>query len=188
MKTYLITIIVFLQFGTFICSAQTWYTTKDTILSLTDINPGNNSLNFSTYNFSTPVPPTLFDTLNIKFHYCILNSSIEFQVLEHNYAQFDTTQTDTLGFIVSSLLNSTNSVLLSSQNLATINGFKGKEIEIKSNNLVNGNVVRTFSRFYYQKNLMLTFKVASYDTNLSQLISNKNLFFNSIDFPSPIPN
>lgn len=188
MKKYIIGTIIFLQFGTFICNAQTWYTTKDTLWSLTYYAPSNSSPLTPSYGFSTPAAPDLLDTISIKFYYYTLNSTIEFQVLEHNYAQFDSTQTDTLGFIISSLLSSTNSVLLNSQNLTTINDFKGKEIEIKYNDPVNGNVVRCFSRLYYQKNLLLTFKVTAYDINLSQLISNKNLFFSSITFPSPIPN
>lgn len=188
MKKNIIAIIIFLHGGSFICNAQTWYTTKDTIWSLTYYDPSNTNPVTPYYSFSTPTTPTLLDTLSIKFYNCNFNSTIEFQVLEHNYAQFDSTQTDTLGFIINSLVSSTNSILLSCQNLTPINGFKGKEIEIKSNNLINGYAVQTFSRLYYQKNLMLSFKVSAYDINISQLISNKNLFFSSIIFPSPIPN
>lgn len=157
------------------CVAQSWVTTTNNSPTYGSFNPY--------YSFSTPAAATIFDTLNIKlYYYYKVDSSIAFQILEHQNAKFDTTQTDTLGFIVSSLLSATNSVLLNSQDIPTTNGYKGVEISIQHNNLDNGNVVVSFIRLYYQQDLMVTFTVTGYQNNLTEIVSDKILFFNSISF------
>lgn len=191
---FLSTVLIFISANLLICKssvAQTWVTTLDSVLSLTYITQADSLHHpiIPTYQFSTPTEPTMFDTLNFKFYYYFTtDSAVSFQVLEHQYAQFDSTQTDTLGFVVSSFLSSTNSVLTSSQNIGISNGFKGIEICTTYNDVILNKISISYMRLYYYKNLMLTFSISAYQADLSQLNTNKSLFFNSISFPQPLSN
>jgi hypothetical protein len=176
MKRKIIAIIIFTQLVVFSSIAQqSWTTTYN-------VSPTYGFL-IPDYSFSTPFPPAIKDTMNIKFFYYYPPDSIfGLQVFEQRNTQFDSTQTDTLGFIVSSLLGSINSTLLNSQAIPVSNGFKGIEINIRYNDLVNGKVLVSYFRLYYKKDLMLTFTASGYQNNLSEIVSNKILFFNSISF------
>lgn len=175
MKKYIVILILFIQIGTLHCMAQAWDTTINISSTFGSFTPN--------YRFSTPSAATMFDTLNVKLYYCYtVDSSIAFHVLEHQNAIFDSTHTDTLGFIISSLLSASNSVLLNSQDIPITNGYKGVEINIQHNDLDNGQVVTSFIRLYYQQDLMLTFTVTGHQNNLTEIVSDKILFFNSISF------
>ncbi len=175
MKKYIIAIVLFIQFSTLHSVAQSWVVTKNVSPTYSFYTP--------TYSFSTPSTPTMNDSLNVKFYYnYTVDSAIAFHVLEHQNAKFDSTHTDTLGFIVSSFISSTGSTLLSSQNLPITNGYKGVEINTQFIDPDNGQMVVSYMRLYFQQDLMLTFAVTGYQSNQTQVVSNKILFFNSISF------
>jgi hypothetical protein len=176
MKKYIILIILFISFGAHHCTAQSsWVRTNNVSPTYSFFTPN--------YSFSTPDTAGMFDTLNVKlYYYNTSDSSIAFHVLEHQNAKFDSTQTDTLGFIVSSLLASTNAVLLNSQAIPLTDGYKGVEINVRYNDLDNGQILVSYYRLYFQQDLMLTFSVTGYENNLTQLVADKILFFNSIAF------
>jgi len=175
MKKQIIIIFLFIQFGVLNCIAQSWVRTNNISPTYSFFTPN--------YSFSTPGIATMNDTLNIKFYYYYtIDSSIAFHVLEHQNAQFDSTQTDTLGFIVSSFVSSTNSILLNSQTIPITNGYKGIEINTQFNDPDNGQMVVSYMRLYYQQDLMLTFTVTGYQSDLTQIVADKILFFDSISF------
>jgi hypothetical protein len=187
MKKYII-IITFLYINAKPCIAQSsWVTTHDTVWSLASIDTGSNIVHTPVYIFATPSAATVFDTLNIKFYYHFTtDSAVSFQILEHQYAQFDSAHTDTLGFIVNTMMSSTNSILTTSQDIPISNGFKGVEISSTYYDADVNKVLVTYTRLYYYKTFMLTFTVRAYQDHLSQLNTNKDLFFNSITFGSGV--
>lgn len=175
MKKYILIIILFTKIGILHCLAQSWVTTHNISPTYGFFTPD--------YSFSTPGTPSVFDTQNIRtYYYYPPDSLIAFHVLEDQKAVFDSTQTDTLGFIVSSLVASSNAVLLSSQAIPINNGYKGVEINIRYNDLDNGQILVAYLRLYFRKDLTLTFSITGYQNNLTQLVSNKILFFDSIGF------
>lgn len=171
-----------------ILSSYTLYSQPPGWVSSTD-----SIINFS---FSLPTAPAFSDTLNIS-HYFSKIDSIGFQVLVIKSAGLDSSNTtfinylqttggDTLMAIVNNLLYTTNSSLISSQQLTITNGYSGLEANLKYNTMVHGKNVVNIVRFYFKKNLLLTFSITGYEPDLSNITTNKSSFFNSINLNAEI--
>lgn len=194
MKSYLFTIIISLQIANLFSQSPTWITIVDKtpIYKLSGYSWIKDTAQIG---FSLPNYPLIIDTLSVKLYSTNSDSAIFFQVFNLKETQLDSSNlsftealqlspSDTLSAIVNSFIGSTNSSQTSMNPLAITNGFKGVEMNLTYNDLYEGRVLLSYTRIYYKPKLLLTFMIAGFQDDLTNLTANKNTFFNSITLGS----
>lgn len=193
MKKYLIITLLI------ICSAniysQSWIVITDSLPAIPIVNDSSVTLGFPACVFSLPGNPVLTDTLGIKNYSYAVDTSIGFNALKFSEPILDSTNSsftgallsaggDTLRAITNQFLPATNSQINYINDLPRSNGFAGLEISLTYNTLDYGRVVVAYFRYYYNyhNNVLVSFSISGFQTNLATIISDKNLFFNSIIF------
>ena len=96
----------------------------------------------------------------------------------------------TLKAITNPILASTNAQINYDSTLTISNGFKGREVYFTY--ILpdpNGEIEVSYFRYYYNyiSNVIISFSISGYQSNLTAIISNKNSFFNSISFHTTSP-
>ncbi|OFY85693.1 MAG: hypothetical protein A3F72_12140 [Bacteroidetes bacterium RIFCSPLOWO2_12_FULL_35_15] len=194
MKNYILAIICSIQITNLFCQTPPWpiVVDKTPVIRLSEDSVINDTVRF---NFSLPDNPTVMDTLNIKHYSMVKDSSLFFHILKFTGANLDSsnttftnalqlTQGDTLSAIVNSFIGSTNSSQTEMNTLALSSGYKGLEMNLTYNDLYTGRIVLSYTRIYYKPKSLLTFMIAGFQDDLTNLTANKNTFFNSITLGS----
>jgi hypothetical protein len=143
------------------------------------------------YHYSLPGNPNMLDTLNVRMAYFKMDSTIVFQVMEFKDTPLDTanaifdnnlvqTNNDTLMALAQTVSATSNSSITSFQNINSFEGYKGLEITTNRSLGQSGEILISYTRFFYNIHTLLYFTISAKQNDISLLNSNKNIFFNSI--------
>jgi len=176
MKKILLLIVVFSLFGNLY--SQTW-------VKIDKTNPD--------YSFSVPGQPLIRDTMNIRIAYFKSDSTAAFQVIEFKDTPLDSTNAgfvsalqesngDTLMALVHIITGVNNALVTNSQVITTFPAYKGLEVSMSYSNFYPGRNLIVHTRFFYNIHSLLAFSITGTDDHLTQLESDKDIFFNSIAF------
>ena len=144
------------------------------------------------YSYSMPATPTIKDTLNVRLAYLQTDSLAVFEVMEFQNTPLDSanvafdsaltsTSGDTLLAIAQTMAAANNATILSSQAITTFSDYKGLEIYMQYNDSISGETAHVYSRFFYNARTLIVFTITGTQANNTQLVSDKNQFFSSIN-------
>ena len=155
--------------------AQNWVITNDIINGL---------------EFSTPIAPVFYDTLNTSLYTVTLDSLLALQVHIFTDAQFNVSDTifnevlrqeenDTLRAIAKMILLVTNSEATEVQSVST-DSINGLEIGISYKTLASNTPFFSFIQYYLHNSKFISFSATGAERDIERLVLTKNYFFESI--------
>lgn len=144
------------------------------------------------YSYSMPQAPTILDTMNVRVASLQTDSIAAFEVLEFKETPLDSNNTafqaaltsaggDTLQALAQLITAGNNATITHSAAISTFESYKGLEIAIQYNSTLESETVLAYTRFFFNAHTLIAFMVVGTESNYTQLASDKNQFFSSIN-------